>query len=413
MVVNVDSARLQRDMQGLANYGPVPSGGFSRVYLGAADLKARAWLVAQMQRAGLRVRTDQAWNVFGSWDGTRDLPAVMTGSHIDTVTEGGGFDGVLGVLGAVEAIRALRESGYQPRRTIEIACFAGEEPVRFGKGMLGSRVLAGRLTTGGADELVDLDGVSLADALRNAGRDPAKLGAARLDPAAYSTFVELHIEQGPVLEAAGVPLGVVEVIAGSALARVSVEGVTAHAGAMPMRQRKDALAAASQMVLAVEEEARNAGGGTATGTVGSLRPRPGASNVIAGKVEFEIDLRDRDQKTKAQLYARVRDRVVAIAGERDVQVKWEERADDPPTPTDARVRGLLSDLCRERGEALGMASGPFHDAQQIAAIIPMGMLFVPSKGGLSHCPEEWTDPEQCALGVTVLADALQQLSEQA
>jgi allantoate deiminase len=259
--------------------------------------------------------------------------------------------------------------------------------------------------------LVDLDGVRLAQALRDAGRDPGRLGAARLDPAAYAAFVELHIEQGPVLEEAQVPLGVVDVIAGSALAQVSVEGVTAHAGAMPMRLRRDALAAASQMVLAVEEETRRAVGGNATGTVGSLRPHPGASNVIAGKVDFDIDLRDGDQRIKAQLAARVRERVEAIAGERGVQVHWEQRTDDPPTPTDPRVRALLVDTSRDHGEALEMPSGPFHDAAQIASIMPMGMIFVPSRGGLSHCPEEWTDLDQCVTGVTVLANALQRLSE--
>lgn len=178
-----------------------------------------------------------------------------------------------------------------------------------------------------------------------------------------------------------------------------------------MSLRKDALAAASQMVLAVEEETRKAVGGSATGTVGSLRPYPGANNVIAGKVDFEIDLRDRDQQTKVQLTSRVRERVEAIAGERGVQVHWVQRTDDHPTPTDPRVRALLADTCRDQGEALLMSSGPFHDAAQIASIMPMGMVFVPSKGGLSHCPEEWTDLDKCVMGVTVLANALQRLSE--
>ena len=410
-MLHVDGARLRQDMHGLAAYGAAVGGGFSRLYLTDQDLAARAWLIHQFERAGLRVRTDDAWNIFGRWDGTADLPAILTGSHIDTVIQGGGFDGVLGVLGALEAIRSLREAGYRPKRAIELVCFGGEEPVRFGKGMLGSRVLAGRLGPEDAERLLDLDGVPLAQALRDAGRDPGRLGAAKLEPAAYATFVELHIEQGPVLEEAQMPLGVVDVIAGSALAHVSVEGVTAHAGAMPMRLRRDALAAASQMVLAIEEETRKAVGGSATGTVGSLRPHPGANNVIAGKVDFEVDLRDRDQRIKAQLTARVRERVEAIAAERGVHAHWEQRSDDLPTPTDPRVRALLADTCRDHGEALEMPSGPFHDAAQIASIMPMGMVFVPSRGGLSHCPEEWTDLEHCVMGVAVLAKALERLSE--
>jgi hydantoinase/carbamoylase family amidase len=365
-----------------------------------------------MLEAGLSVRQDAAGNLLGSWAGSDPgLPAVWTGSHFDTTLNAGAYDGVLGVLGGIVAVQQLRAAGFEPRRTLAVIGFAGEEP-RFGAGCLGSRALIGALSTDELEGMVDRNGITAAEAMRSVGLDPLRIGEAQIAPGAVAAFVELHIEQGAVLEQRGIPIGVVERIAAPHQLRVSLTGKPRHAGSTPMALRLDALAGAAEVVLAVERFARGSASGTTVGTVGVLAVAPGAVNVIPGEVTMEVDVRDVDLPAREHVIDALKAEIVAIARRRGLTAEACQTVFDTPAPCDPALVAIVRAACEELGTGyLEMVSGAYHDAMVLGQQVPIAMIFVPSRDGLSHHPDEYTAPEHLDLGAAVLAATLRRLTE--
>jgi hydantoinase/carbamoylase family amidase len=395
-------ARLQSEVLGA---------GITREVYTPVYSEATALVADWMQKAGLETRLDAAGNLFGRWSGSDpQLPAVWTGSHFDTTLNAGAYDGVLGVLGAVAAAEQLRAAGFVPRRTIEVIGFAGEEP-RFGAGCIGSRALIGALQRSELDTMADRDGVTIATAMRTVGLDPDRIAEAQFDPAAVAAFLELHIEQGAVLEQRGIPVGVVERIAAPHQLRVTLTGEARHAGSTPMALRLDALGGAAEVILAVERLARESASGTTVGTVGTVAVEPGAVNVIPGAVTLDIDVRDVVLDAREEVVRAIRAATDEISARRGLSAALRDVVFDRPAPCDPQIVATVRAVCDELGTPyLDMASGAYHDAMVLGAQVPIGMIFVPSRDGLSHHPDEYTEPAQLDLGVKVLAGTLAKLA---
>jgi len=398
----IDRKRLGRRMTELARIGGDGTA-VSRLGLSGDEQRARDLVGGWLSAKGAIVRRDAAANVFARFGDEGET--ILVGSHLDSVPEGGRFDGALGVLCAVEALESLVEAKTKLRRPVEVVAWADEEGARFGVGLFGSTAAFGRLGRGVGDRR-DRDGVSIADALRALGErgDPA---AARRDPTELAAYLELHIEQGPRLDAAGLPLGVVSDIVGIYHARVTIRGRADHAGATVMTARADALAAASEIVLAVERIAR--GRSDSVGTVGEIRVRPGAKNVVPGECVFSLDLRaarDHDGLVREVLAS-----VTSIASARAVEASVDELARVPVTALDPRIRDVLKRATRSVGvDAPELVSGAGHDAQNPALSgVPTGMIFVRSTGG-SHTPREFASVDDAALGAQALANAIKELA---
>lgn len=413
MSVAIDQDRLHAEVEELARISDSPYPSVTRVLFTPADMRARAWLTARMEDAGLAVRGDAVGNIYGRWEGTEPTAAaVATGSHTDAIPGAGRFDGVLGVLGGLEAIRALRAAGVRPRRPIELIMFTAEEPTRFAFGCLGSRVLAGVVDEERLARLRDADGLTLDDARAAAGLSEP-VTAARLAPGAYAAFVELHIEQGPELEAAGIPIGIVTAIAAPATLRVALSGPGGHAGALLMAERHDPLVAAAAVIQAVDRLAR-AAGPDAVGTVGLMSVAPGAVNSVPREVVMDIDIRDIDAARRDGVLEGVRAAARAAAQAHGVGHRDEILNADGPATCDPAVRAAGREAAAEAGLAVReMVSRAYHDAVFMARVCPTGMIFVPSANGVSHRPDEYTSPEQMADGTRVLAGTLARLAEAA
>jgi N-carbamoyl-L-amino-acid hydrolase len=377
----------------------------------ATDTRARAWLNERFLEAGLAVRTDAVGNTFACWEGAApQLPAVASGSHIDAIPHSGRYDGTVGVLGALEAMRALRGAGFQPRRAIELILFTAEEPTRFGIGCLGSRLLAGALDCERAAALRDSQGAGLEE-IRAAAGFTGSLASVALPRGHYHAFLELHIEQGPLLEQAGIPLGIVTAIAAPATLRFEIEGEGGHAGAVLMPQRRDAFLAAAELALAVEAAAKNAGAIDTVGTVGICELFPGAVNSIPSRVRMMADVRDIQLARRDDVLAAIQAKADAIAAARRVAIRGEiVNADEP-----AEASPLVVDALRRAAFALDlpfqtMVSRAYHDSLFMARIAPTGMLFIPCQGGVSHRPDEYAAADDIARGARVLAAALADLA---
>lgn len=404
--------RLHARIAELATYNDDPAAGgitreiYTRTYAAALE-RVMAW----MREAGLEPRLDDVGNLFGTWAGAEgDAPRVLTGSHVDTTLNAGAYDGVLGVLGAIEAVESLRAAGFVPRRTIEVIAWAGEEP-RFGTGCVGSRAAAGELARADLDRLIDRDGVSMASALRLAGFDPDRLADATIDPVGVHALIELHIEQAIVLETHGEPIGIVEAIAAPHDFRLTFEGAATHAGATPMALRHDALVGAAEAIVAIERLATGSPSGTTVGTVGVVRAWPGAINVVPGTVTLDVDVRDSDAHTREAIVGEIVATAHAIAAARRLTVTVDEIVVDTPVACDPTIIDASVAAC----EALDlsfrrMISGAYHDAMIMGRRVPVGMIFVPSRDGVSHHPDEYTSPEDLDRGVAVLAEALERLA---
>ncbi len=395
-------ARLQSEVLGA---------GITREVYTPAYTEATALVAEWMREAGLETRVDAAGNLFGRWSGSEpQLPAVWTGSHFDTTLNAGAYDGVLGVLGAITASAQLRAAGFVPRRTIEVIGFAGEEP-RFGAGCIGSRAMIGALERSELDTMADRGGVTIAAAMRGVGLDPDRIGEAQFDPGTVAAFVELHIEQGAVLEQRGIPIGVVERIAAPHQLRLTLNGKARHAGSTPMALRLDALLGAAEVILAVERLARESPSGTTVGTVGTVEVEPGAVNVIPGVVTLDIDVRDVVLDAREEVVRAIGAATDEISGRRGLSAEFRHMVFDRPAPCDSQIVETVRAVCSELGAPyLNMASGAYHDAMVLGAHVPIGMIFVPSRDGLSHHPDEYTEPEQLDLGVKVLAGTLRRLA---
>lgn len=412
MRASIDAARLSAEIEELARISDSEYPSVTRVLFTDTDMRARRWLTARMEEAGLAVRVDAVGNIFGRWEGEDpSAAAVATGSHADAIPDAGRFDGVIGVLGGLEAIRALQAAGVRPRRAIELIMFTAEEPTRFAFGCLGSRVLAGVVTPERLARLRDADGRTLDEARAAAGVS-GPIPGARLSAGAYAAFVELHIEQGPELERTGVPIGVVTAIAAPATLRVELTGEGGHAGAVLMSERHDPLVAAAEVVQAVDRLARASGSPDTVGTVGLMTLEPGAVNSIPRRVRMDIDVRDTDETRRDAVLEGVRQAARDAAAARGVGHSEEVLNADGPATSDPAVLAAIEEACAESGLASArMVSRAYHDAVFMARICPTAMIFVPSAGGISHRPDEFTPPEEIARGAEVLAGALARLAD--
>lgn len=398
-VPSVNSARIQTDLEALAEFRDTDQPGWTRRVFSEPYIRSREWVASRMRDAGLQVERDAAGNLVGTLAGTDGGPVLATGSHTDTVSGGGRFDGPAGVLAAIEVARCIRESGRRLTHDLRVIDFLGEEPNDFGISCVGSRAIAGGLT---AEHLAlrEPDGRSLAEALSACGGEPSRIAEAAWAEGGVRAFVELHIEQGPVLEQAGVPIGVVSGIAGIERVQVTFTGQADHAGTTPMGSRHDALCAAADAILAVERLASEGGG---VGTAGRIESLPGALNVVPGHVELWAEFRHTSARW-LETTRRSFDEAARAAGVRrgvGVAVKTLSRTE--PVVASEEVRAAMVEATSKLGlESLSLPSGAGHDTVQMARLGPVGMLFVPSAGGRSHCPEEWTSPEQLEAGVNAL-----------
>jgi N-carbamoyl-L-amino-acid hydrolase len=409
--LTIDQARLQIEIDTLAGFSDVPAPAVTRVLFTPTELHARQYIRELMHDARLTIHEDAVGNLFGRWDGTDEtLPPIATGSHIDAIPYSGRYDGTVGVLGAIEVIRALRRAGFQPTRSLEVIMFTAEEPTRFGVGCLGSRALAGKLTPDKLCGLRDEDGQDFETIRQQAGYD-APLETVQLKQGHYETFVELHIEQGPRLEQAGLDIGVVTAIAAPATLRVVIHGDGGHAGTVLMADRHDAFPAAAEIVLAVERAGCESLSPDAVATVGLCQVYPGAVNSIPSRVLMEIDIRDIDLASRDGMVAQVEQAVAEICQRRGLQVELSVLNADAPCHSGETIVNTLA----ETAEALGyryqkLVSRAYHDTLFMADICPTSMIFVPSAHGYSHRPEEYSSPEEITRGVTLLAQALAELS---
>jgi ureidoglycolate amidohydrolase len=411
MKLSIDQDQLLSEIATLAGFSDAEPPAVTRVVFSAIDLKARAWLKARCEEAGLQVRHDAIGNIFARWiTSGRSGPAVGTGSHIDAIPNAGKYDGVVGVLGGLEAIRALRRAKFEPRDPIELLVFTSEEPTRFGVGCLGSRLLSGTLSPEAAGKLADRDDHSVEEVRSSAGFD-GELCDVKLPANYYKAFVELHIEQGPLLERQNIPLGIVSRIAAPASWGITIEGSGGHAGGVLMPERRDALCAASEIILAVENAARSASAMDSVATVGMCEVFPGAVNSIPSRVRLSLDVRDTNLARRDEVLQAI-ERAARVVGEkREVRVQAQMINADAPGDCAPVVREALSEACHEHKlPFLAMVSRAYHDSLFMSRIAPTGMLFIPCRGGFSHRPDEYASPEDITRGALVLAEALAKLS---
>jgi N-carbamoyl-L-amino-acid hydrolase len=384
----------------------------TRVVFSEADLRARAYVKGLCTGAGLSIYEDAVGNTFARWRGSDPtLASIGTGSHIDAIPNAGLYDGCVGVLGGLEAIRALQRAGFRPRRPIELVIFTSEEPTRFGIGCLGSRMMGNVLTPAQALALRDKEGRSL-DELREQAGFTGPLESVALAPGRFHQFLELHIEQGPQLEQETIELGLVTAIAAPASLKILIEGEGGHAGARLMPGRKDALAAAAELILALEAAAKSTGLIDTVATVGVCEVFPGAVNSIPSRVRLETDMRDIDAARRDGVIAALKAACEDVATQRGVTVTTELVNADPPATCDPAVLAAMEASAVEAGRTFKrMVSRAYHDSLFVARFAPVAMLFIPCRGGVSHRPDEYASPEWIAGGVDVLARTLARLAE--
>ncbi len=399
--LRIDAARLATRLARFAALGT------TRLAFSDADRRGRDLTVAMMHAAGLDVTIDPVSNIVGRRTGRRRGPAILAGSHVDTVRGGGRFDGVLGCVAAIEAAHVLVESSVVTEHPLEVVAFANEEGQTF-SGLTGSRALAGALEPA---EMADADATerTLADAITSCGGAPGRLADARREPGGLLGYVELHVEQGGVLEQRGTAIGIVEGIVSLLHAEVVVTGAARHSGTTPMSLRRDALAAAARFIVCVEDEVRS-GGLCRVGTVGRLQVSPNSPNVVPGEVCLTLELRDLDDATVLRALERLRARAAEIARRTGVEIAIDEPRQFASASADPLVVGAVTRAAERLGLSHHlMPSGAGHDAQMVARIAPMGMIFVPSAGGISHAETEFTSDDDCANGANVLLHTILEL----
>lgn len=385
------------ELQTLAQISEAQPPVVTRVVFSEADLRARFYVKSLCADAGLTITEDAVGNTFARWHGTEpDLAPIGTGSHIDAIPNAGLYDGCVGVLGGLEAIRVLQKLGFTPRRSIELVIFTAEEPTRFGIGCLGSRMMAGVLSPHQARALRDKEGWTLED-LRTTAGFTGTLESVALHPGRFEKFIELHIEQGPLLEQEGIDVGLVTHIAAPASTRILIEGEGGHAGARLMPGRKDGLAAAAELILVLETAARSTGAIDTVGTVGICDVFPGAVNSIPSRVRLEADIRDIDAARRDRVIESLRSACSDVASRRGLTITTEMVNADPPATCDAEILAAL-EACAQSSSKTSkkMVSRAYHDSLFMARIAPVAMLFIPCRGGVSHRPDEYASPEYVA-----------------
>lgn len=409
-VPEINRDRLLRDLNAVSRIGLGEGGSVTRLVFSVHELRSRQLLVHLMNQAGLDVRVDAAGNIFGRLAAGREGPAVLAGSHLDSVVQGGRYDGPVGVLGALEAVRTIKESGVPVPAPLESVCFVGEESSRFGFATLGSSLVAGDVSMDDFANAVDAGGTRLEDVLSSLGIFRENLDSLKRDPGTVKAYLELHIEQGPVLESKKKKIGVVTAIAAPSRFRVVFKGQADHSGTTPMDMRKDALVAAGYLITYIDEVCREHAAtdkGRVVGTVGAVKVEPGVINAIPGRAELQVDVRSITSASKRKVAGLIRKRARQIARERGVKAEILTIRDEEPVPMHPGVITLIRDLCEEHGVPFEvMPSGAGHDAMQMARIAPTGMIFIPSINGVSHNPTEWTDPEDICLGTQLLVEAI-------
>ncbi len=402
--------RIARDIEIINSFTETPGMGITRFTFTEPYMQARAHVAGELRKIGARVETTPGGNLCGRLEGNaKGLPSVMTGSHIDSVLHGGRFDGVAGVVAAVEVARVMVEEKVPHRHPVDVAVFAEEEGSRFGSVMIGSRAWIGKLSSDDLHRFVDQDGTSYATAMKTAGLDPGD--APLLRPGMAKAMMELHIEQSLVLESKGLPIGVVEGINGIRQFLVTLTGVPNHAGATPMGLRRDALQGAVRAIAAVEEIAVRDMGGNTVATVGMLTCGPGQANVIPGRVQFTVDIRDLDSERIDQAAQRILSAIETICRARGLSFDIQPRSDTPPVRLSKDLLRLIQETAQEKQiRVLQMPSGALHDSSILPEVTEVGMIFVPSKAGRSHCPEEETDLEDIRTGTELLLSAMAKLA---
>ena len=399
--LRVDAARINQQLAALAEFGKNPQGGVSRVAYTDFDRQGREVVMGWMREADLAVSLDTAANIVARRAG-RDpaLRPIVLGSHIDSVPEGGNYDGDVGVLSAIEVARTLRKSGMTLRHPLEVIVFQNEEG-----GTVGSRAIALGLSAPQLDRVAQ-SGKTIRDGIRFLGGDPDRLEAARRAPGDIAAYVELHIEQGGTLDEAGIPIGIVLGIVGIGHWDVTVEGFANHAGTTPMDRRRDALLVAAQCIQAVNRIVRSVPG-TQVGTVGKIRVEPGAYNVIPGRVVFGLELRDLEAAKTERIFGQIRAECERLARDGGATVSFSDAPVSTPALTEPAVRRVIAGAARGLGLATReLPSMAGHDAQEMARLGPMGMIFIPSVGGISHSPKEFSRPEDIENGANVLLHTL-------
>lgn len=400
---SIDANRVQQRIERLAQIGKISETGVCRLALSPEDREAVEVVRGWMEDAGMTVRLDGFGNLIGRLAGVDPLaPAVMLGSHIDTQPYAGRFDGVVGVIGAIEVVQRLAEQQIVPVRSIEVAAFCDEEGCRFNKGLFGVRGILGRLEEGEL-ERTDKNGVSRREALLAFGGDPDRFEESRYAPGQISAFLELHIEQGPVLEALDRPVGIVTGISGPLWWTVDLYGFAGHAGSVPMGLRKDALVGASKIVVALQALATSEQGAPTVGTVGSLMVFPDSRNIIPEHVQFTIDLRDIDLSRRDKLEARLRAIIDEVVEAHGLRVDIREDTNSEPRYCADRILKTIREAADELElEAPTLMSGPFHDALAMSYYCDYGMIFIRCKDGISHNPKEFASKEDIAAGTELL-----------
>ena len=403
--------RVHRELQKLATYSSSEFPAITRVLYTKEDLEARGYFIFLCEEINLRIRFDAIGNIFARWEGTDlTLAAVATGSHIDAIPLSGMYDGTVGVFGGLAAIRDLKKEGYKPKRSIELILFTSEEPTRFKIGCIGSRMLSGQLNKEQVLKLVDDKGKKFDDARKKAGFFTS-LDDVALSKNHYHSFIELHIEQGPILEKEGIDIGIVTRIAAPSTLKVALTGQGGHAGAVLMKDRKDAGVAGSEIMLAVEKIAKYSNSDDTVATVGIFDIKPRAVNSIPREAYLEIDLRDTNVETRDKCLEALKHRIKVICGLRGVDYKLEMVNCDPPAICEKMLIENLENITKKLGfKSKKMISRAYHDSLFMALIAPTTMIFIPCKEGISHRPDEYSSPLAIEKGVMTLKAVLKDLT---
>jgi len=404
--------RLAENFHQLSMIGAQDGGGIMRLAFSCADLEARKYIMQLMEQTGLVVRVDAFGNIIGRLEGANsDAPVVMLGSHIDSVPNGGNFDGIVGVLGAIEVVQCLVETGEKNYHPIEIVVFMAEESSRFGVATLGSKAFCGELSLDNLEQYTDKQGITIAQAMRQQDLVPENISQARY-AGDIKSFMEMHIEQGKVLETMGKQIGVVTGITAPTRLRVVIAGQADHSGATPMNMRQDALTAAAEIILMVEDLARKTAHPGVVGTTGVIKADPGVMNVIPGRVELGIDIRSISRGSKQQVVDELIRFIDGIKSRRGVGVEMVTISDEIPVQISQTMIEFLNDVCKQHPyPSMLMPSGAGHDSMHLAHNAPTGMVFIPCHGGISHNPAEWASMDDIVAGTEILLTATRKMAQ--
>jgi allantoate deiminase len=410
--MNTKVDRIRKDIEELAKFNSSTEGGLTRFSLTEEDRMAREYLKDQLGKLDVKIYEDNAGTLFARREGTDPAaPVIMIGSHFDSVKNGGNFDGPAGVVMALEIFRALEDNGVKTRYPLEFVAMIEEEGGRFGSGVFGSRAMAGLVDLEQLERNKDKDGVSMAQAFRDFGFEPEKVAEAKRNKEDVKAFIELHIEQGPILENEGKDVGIVDFIVGINEFKVQVNGRPDHAGTTPMDMRADALGVASKVVAEIDSYPAPENNGTVA-TVGVMEIKPGAANIVPAQVVFTVDIRSKDEESIGNVKKKIIDRLDALTKGTDVTYQVTEMLDVKPVKMNKEMVELFKESAEEKGFSYrNMLSGAGHDAMVMAAVTEVGLIFVPSKDGRSHCKEEWTDYDQLQKGIELIYDTILKLGE--